>query len=332
MTAKQSSATVRGTSSVQEQHWARRAVPPREEVRPGIWAVPVPAPGNPIRFTYAYVISAAGGAIVLDPGADSAESWQALTSALAGIGVDSVQGIVVSHFHFDHWQMADRLSRTHRAWVALSRTEHTWIAGLDAVHLASEAHERFLAWGVPTGEVDELVATEDYGDTLRYAAPDLLLDDGDTLPGAGHLEVLVTPGHSPGHLCLYDGSHELLFSGDHVLPRITPYVAMNPYGPANPLRCYLNSIARLRRYAGAEVLPAHEYRFTGLLGRIEELEAAVAHRLREVRAAVDAEPGLSAWAIAGRLTWSRSWECFSAQARKMALSETAAHLALLDAE
>lgn len=329
MTAENGVATVRATSLAQQQHWARRAAPPVEEVRPGLWAVPVPAPDNPIRFTYTYVVAAAEGAIVLDPGADSAESWQALSSALTRLGVESVQGIVVSHFHFDHWQMADRLSSAYGAWVALSRTEYSWIAGLDEAALADEARERFLAWGVPADDVDELVATEDYGQALGYARPDVLLDEGDTVPGVPGLLALITPGHSPGHLCLYDAGRDLLFSGDHVLPRITPYVAMNPYGPRNPLQCYLDSIARLRRYPGAEVLPAHEYRFTGLLARITELEAAVAHRLSEVRDAVELDPGASAWSVAHRLTWSRSWERFNAQARKMALSETAAHLALL---
>lgn len=321
-------ATVRATSATQQEHWARRATPPIEEVRPGLWAVPVPAPGNPIRFTYTYVIAATDGAIVLDPGADSAESWQTLTAGLARLGVEAVKGIVVSHFHFDHWQMADRLSNAYGAWVALSREEYTWIAALEEDALAGEARERYLAWGAPAGEVDDLVATEDYGDGLRYATPDILLDDGDVVPGSS-LRALVTPGHSPGHLCLYDPGRDLLFSGDHVLPRITPYVALNPYGPANPLRAYLDAIARLRRYADAEVLPAHEYRFTGLTRRIAELEAAIACRLTEVRDAVERTPGATAWSIARRLTWSRRWEQFNAQGRKMALSETAAHLALL---
>ena len=240
-----------------------------------------------------------------------------------------MQGIVVSHFHFDHWQLADRLSSAFGAWVALSRAEYSWIAALEGADLAMEARERFRSWGVPAGEVEELVATEDYGEGLHYGTPDLLFEDGETVPGIPGLRVLVTPGHSPGHLCLYDEDRDLVFSGDHVLPRITPYVAMNPYGPANPLRGYLDSLHRLRRYASAEVLPAHEYRFTGLPERITELETAVAHRLREVREAVARDRLASPWAVAHQLTWSRNWQRFNPQARKMALSETVAHLALL---
>ena len=329
MTARPDVAAARATSSAQQQHWSRREAPPVEQVRPGLWAVPVPAPGNPIRFTYCYVIPADQGAIVLDPGADSAESWRTLTGALDRLGVTSVQGIVVSHFHFDHWQLADRLSSAFGAWVALSRAEYSWIAALEGADLAMEARERFRSWGVPAGEVEELVATEDYGEGLHYGTPDLLFEDGETVPGIPGLRVLVTPGHSPGHLCLYDEDRDLVFSGDHVLPRITPYVAMNPYGPANPLRGYLDSLHRLRRYASAEVLPAHEYRFTGLPERITELETAVAHRLREVREAVARDRLASPWAVAHQLTWSRNWQRFNPQARKMALSETVAHLALL---
>jgi glyoxylase-like metal-dependent hydrolase (beta-lactamase superfamily II) len=284
----------------------------------------VPAPGIPIRFTYCYVSPAADGPIVLDPGADSPASRESLARALDQLGVTSVQGIVVTHFHIDHWPLAGWLSREYGGWVALSRTEHTWIAQLAPESLDDESRDRFRSWGVPEAEVEAILPTEDYGDGLGYASPDVLLDDGDPVPGAPHLQVLVTPGHSPGHLCLYDAERHVLFSGDHVLPRITPYVAQNPYGPANPLQEYLDSVVRLRQYAGAEVLPGHEYRFTGLLARLTQLEDAVAARRAEVRDVLTGSPRASIWAIARRLHWSRRWEDFTPQARRMALTETAA--------
>ena len=36
---------------------------------------------------------------------------------------------------------------------------------------------------------------------------------------------LHTPGHTGDHLCLYDPEHGAVFSGDHVLPTITPHIA-----------------------------------------------------------------------------------------------------------
>ena len=42
--------------------------------------------------------------------------------------------------------------------------------------------------------------------------------------GNRHFEVIHTPGHEPAHICLRDSRTGALFSGDHILPRITPFV------------------------------------------------------------------------------------------------------------
>ena len=95
--------------------------------------------------------------------------------------------------------------------------------------------------------------------------PDVLLNDGDDidLPGR-RLRVVWTPGHTPGHICLHDADHDLLLTGDHLLPRITPNIGLAPGGPGSPLHGYLASLRRLRGYDSAEALPAHEYRFRGI--------------------------------------------------------------------
>ena len=95
--------------------------------------------------------------------------------------------------------------------------------------------------------------------------PDLLLEDGEKpeVPG-WDLTAIWTPGHSPGHLCFYESTNELMLSGDHVLPRITPNIPFHPQAGANPLGDYLASLDKLEPYDVDEVLPAHEYRFDDL--------------------------------------------------------------------
>ena len=84
-------------------------------------------------------------------------------------------------------------------------------------------------------------------------------EDGDLVPLEGRrLRAVWTPGHTPGHLCLYDEAADLLLTGDHVLPRITPNVGLQPHTAEPPLAAYLNSLRRVSAYADAEALPAHE--------------------------------------------------------------------------
>jgi glyoxylase-like metal-dependent hydrolase (beta-lactamase superfamily II) len=114
-----------------------------------------------------------------------------------------------------------------------------------------------------------------------------------------------------------------------VLPRITPQIAVFSTGVDDPLREFLRSLDRLDRYEVDEVLPAHEYRFRGLSGRLADIAAHHTQRLAEIHAAVHAAPGQTAWQLAAALTWSRPWERIDVFGRQLALGETLAHLVLL---
>src|SRR6202043_4101341 len=111
---------------------------------------------------------------------------------------------------------------------------------------------------------------EEYRAFTSIALPDRELSDGDLADVPGwKLRAVHTPGHTPGHLCFVDERSRRLFSGDHVLPRITPNISVQRADPVGPLEDYLNSLARTRDLDVDEVLPAHEWRFKGLSERID---------------------------------------------------------------
>jgi glyoxylase-like metal-dependent hydrolase (beta-lactamase superfamily II) len=118
------------------------------------------------------------------------------------------------------------------------------------------------AFGRVHGVPSDLVVA--FADITRPAfmpflsAPDVVVDDGDHIPiGAGrHLEVLHTPGHEHSHICLRDSRTGILFSGDHVLPRITP-VIMWDESEADVLGLYLESVSRIVLMRVGLTYPAH---------------------------------------------------------------------------
>ena len=113
---------------------------------------------------------------------------------------------------------------------------------------------------MPGPIIGELTFRDDQdGPFWRMPDPDVLLNDGDDigLPGRP-VRVVWTPGHTPGHICLHDSGHDLLLTGDHLLPRITPNIGLAPGGQGSPLAGYLESLRRMRGYDSAEALPAHE--------------------------------------------------------------------------
>jgi len=324
---------MRVTGTAQREAWLARTSPPVEQVRPDLWSVPVPIPASPLRYTLTYLIAAGDGLVVLDPGWDTEAGWQALADGLkaAGASPADVTGIVVTHIHPDHHGLSARLRGASGAWVAMHPAERDTLdalAGLDA----GTSRPADLAWlarcGVPADVAAELAVT---GGALAafqaMARPDVLLGHGDLVPLRGRvLRAVWTPGHTPGHLCLHDEAENLLLTGDHVLPRISPNIGLQPNSAEPPLAAYLRSLELVAAYDDAEALPAHEYRFAGLASRVRMLLAHHERRCAEVIVILGRLGPATAWQVTQELSWSRGWASVTGFMRRAAVAEAAAHL------
>jgi len=170
---------------------------------------------------------------------------------------------------------------------------------------------------------------DDFGEFLLE--PDRFLVDGERPLGPGSpLVALHTPGHTPGHVCFYDSDRNVVLTGDHILPRITPNISPAPGETADTLGQYLASLSAMSGLAVEEVLPAHEYRFIGLASRIAGLRAHHQARLAEVMALLRAGPGRTSVQVAEELAWSRPWEQMQGMQRRFAVGEAYSHLVHLE--
>ncbi|WP_157250700.1 MBL fold metallo-hydrolase [Nonomuraea typhae] len=336
-------ATFAVTPASEEQHAAwqsRTAMPQVERVRPGLWSIPVPIPVNPLRYVLVYALELPGGVAIIDAGWNTDEAYQALAAglAVAGYTIADVKGVLVTHIHPDHYGLAGRVREDSGAWIALHPADAALLHDRyddGAIDLLVEKERRLLVRsGVPDATLEELAgASMMIRHMVSMARPDRLVADGESLDLSGwDLRAIWTPGHSPGHLCFVSPSRRVLFSGDHVLARITPIVAVHPQSSPNPLADYLDSLAAVRKWDVDEVLPAHEYRFLELAERVDHVLAHHEERLAEIETVVaGAASGISCWAVATRLTWSRPWETIPAFMRRAANNETLAHLVWLEA-
>ena len=105
--------------------------------------------------------------------------------------------LLLTHAHVDHLGGAGSLTRSYEVSAYL-HPDDGWLAE------SPEAQLRALFGMVPPGD---------------YAPPRRFVDlrDGDLLELAGmSLQVLHTPGHTPGHCCFLMSSEGILFSGDQL--------------------------------------------------------------------------------------------------------------------
>ena len=228
--------------------------------------------------------------------------------------------------------MARRVADAAGTWVAVGRLDRDVLRGYGEPGGAMEEDRlQYRGWGVPEEKLAEVLLPRLAFERIREeAAVDLVLDGGEELPvGDRVLRTEATPGHTPGHLMLWDDAARLVLSGDHILPRITPNVSLVPHEHPDPLRSYLTSLERTAEAEDHEVLPAHEYRFKGIGARARALRAHSMERLDEVLAALEAQADPTVYSVAGRISWSRGWESLGGFQLRMALSETAAHIQYL---
>jgi glyoxylase-like metal-dependent hydrolase (beta-lactamase superfamily II) len=323
------------TGTAQYDAWKQRVMPPIEEVRPGLWTMPVPVPNSPLRYTLTYAFVEDAGVVVVDPGWNTAEGRAAVVAGLAAAGatLGDVAGVVVTHVHPDHHGLSGWLREQSGAWVAMHPVEAETLPGRVWKGRNPTADPDWLRrQGVPEDEVAVLsVPSAQVADIMAMAEPDRFLRDGDPVPVlARDVRAVWTPGHTPGHLCLHDAAAGVLLTGDHLLPRITPNIGVHGRDEeGDPLRAYLDSLDRTIAFRAEEALPAHEYRFRGIDSRAAALITHHQERGAEILAALDRLGEATAWAIAAELSWSRGWASLHGMMRRMALAETVAHLLYL---
>jgi len=346
-------------SPVQAEALRSRTLPPVEEVRHGVWSLSFAFGHGIDDHSFGYLVEGSDGRLaIIDPGWHGADNLERLGAALATIDheLSDIDLIVVTHLHVDHLGGADDLRRASGARLAMHAAEQRALDTRDADAEAADADVD--RWGVPGDERDALVAAWGSGRHLLAVEPDLLLADGDVLPITGRrVTVVHTPGHTSGHLCFVEPDQRLVFTGDHVLPRINPGIGLGGRTAANPLDDYLASLDRVSALdqEGAdalEVCPGHEYRFTGLTERAEALVAHRADRTDDAVRALDglvagdagAEPGSDSgpgsgagpapapaaptvWQVAERMTgWRGGLRSMSGYVLGSALAQTEWHL------
>ncbi|MFC0533403.1 MBL fold metallo-hydrolase [Phytohabitans kaempferiae] len=317
----------------QRAAWAQKRLPEVEAVCDGVWSIPVPLPNEALRYVLAYAVVDGPGVVVIDPGWNTDEAWRALVDGLAVAGhqLEAVSAVLVTHLHPDHYGLAHRLREASGAPVALHPADAAMLMSLGGANDAFAARNEALLrqMGVGRAERTEMLAAwRERQSRARPLPPDRLVVDGETLPGG--LRAVWTPGHSPGHLCFVDDRRGILFAGDHVLPHISPNISVHPHQRASPLTDYLTSLSVLPTWDVVQVLPAHEYRFEDLAGRVSEIVAHHEGRLRQILSVLASAPGATCDEVAAELTWSRPWRTFTGAPKRAALGETLAHLVHLE--
>jgi glyoxylase-like metal-dependent hydrolase (beta-lactamase superfamily II) len=311
-----------------------------QEVAENIYQFQVPLPFK-LKEINLYLVKAADGCLLIDTGTNTPASADALHASLTHLGVRfaDLRYVAITHFHSDHAGQAGLIQQHSDAQIVMHADSQRFLGlwndqeGNGPIYMAPNAF--YQQHGLPQTTIDVFRSMR-----RRYRSLTLpftvtrQVEDGETIQvGGKDFQMIFTPGHAVGHICVYCPQLNVAFTGDHILQRITPNISiqsdrhpLHQNERYNPLRDFFLSLDKTRQLGFTLGLPSHGALLTDPAGRIAELLAHHEQRLQFMLEAVQDGPK-TAYAIS-RLAFPKYHEPFD---HWLMLGETLAHLELLEA-
>ena len=296
-----------------------------------LYKLEIPLPRNPLKSLNSYIMTSDSRNLIIDTGFNMPECLDAMRTGISELGIDMTKTDVLStHLHHDHnGSIPQIISETSKVYMGridreifiqlLKDPDSYWII----------AETKFQQEGYP---IEELAKTRLSNPARKYRPSGLFdiipLDNGDTIScGDLNWEVILTPGHTPGHICLYEKNHKTLITGDHVLFDITPNITWS-MKLVDSLNSYLTSLKRVSALDVKTALTGHRSNEGLLKERIRELQEHHAQRLQDILDIVQNNPKISGYDIAAKMTWSirSNWTDFPPGQRWFAVGEAISHI------
>jgi len=300
------------------------------EVYPNIYLQEVVLPNNPLKSINSFFVISEDQCLMVDTGFNNEASMTALKEGMAQFNRSFNQiDLFLTHLHADHCGLAGVFQRN---GAKIYASEKDGNAINEMQQAAYWEHYEALA-----GQMDlkrDQITFVDHP-AIKYVADQSIdfipLVQGDELKvGSYTFQVLEVPGHTPGHLALYERDHGLLFGGDHILDKITPNITFWDFN-INSLGDYLESLKRISYLPIKVVFTGHRNLVHDAQGRIIQLLGHYGERLIEVMNILD-QGKATVRDVASQMHWSiraYGWGDFPSPQKWFAAGEAMSHLEYL---
>ena len=301
-----------------------------EEILTNLYKIEIPLPKSPLKALNSYVIKNTERNLIIDTGWNQEECMKAMQSGLRELGVDIRKtDFFITHLHADHFGLVSNL---------ITDTSTIYFNQPDADRFRSGfLWDDFVNFarlnGYPENELQAALRSHP---GLKFRSKEDLvfhiLKESDTISiGEYVFKCVETPGHTRGHMCLYEPKKKIFVAGDHILNDITPNIQLWS-DEWNPLKEYLGSLDKVYKLDIELVLPGHRGIFTNCKERIHELKHHHQKRLDDIISILE-KGGKNAFHVASKMDWDiiyDSWDLFPVSQKWFAIGEAIAHLKYLE--
>lgn len=306
-----------------------------EEIAADFYRIEIPLPKIFLKSVNAYVIRDRERNLIIDTGMYDDKCMQAMQAGLKQLGIDLKKtDFFITHSHVDHIGLVPRLIHA-GSIIYINKLEADFIQKIESGVFFFEIRDLLRISGFPEKVPAKILPPNidikrDF--TLKGRSRFQFLEDGNTIARGRYRFICVnTPGHSKGHMCLYEPDKKILIAGDHLLKDITPGI-QGRIDNENPLKEYLSSLDKVYALDIDIVLPGHRALFRNCKKRIKEIKEHHRQRSCEIISILQ-EGERSIYETASRMTWNMdcdSWASFPVLQSFFATAEAFAHLGYLE--
>ena len=263
-----------------------------------------------VRFVSLYIFKIGEKNVLIDAGFNQ-KSWMKIFFKRLeelNMTLNDIDTCIITHSHIDHIGLSGILRKKNPKAEILMHdiTQNILEWETDKKNLKEIEQEaektafQLKRYGLSEAQRKRIVQFFTYWPKLRqYQKPDRVLHDGDTV--LEDLKIIWTPGHSFGHICIFNKKKKHLFSGDHVLSRITPHIGnfiipefiskqYSNYNFNNVLDQYLQSLDRINELEPEIIFPGHQDVIYNPQERINQIKDHHDKRLAEILKVIKDKP------------------------------------------
>ena len=236
-----------------------------------------------------FIFSTGNGFLMIDAGLNTDESFSALIMGLKDLGyrLEGIKKLIITHYHLDHCGLALRLQKMTSVPVYLHDSDKK-ILEFFKKHLdgyPEKIWNFFHSYGVPDNTMDFITKELYVYKALLLGPTDTLpLQDGDRFEiEDGYIDVIATPGHTPGHVSLFYPEERILFGSDFILKDEWPHGGLYPHTKDyNPIKDYLESLKKVKAIEPKVIIPSHGEPIYEPLKRIDDAIGFMIRKIDEV--------------------------------------------------
>ena len=301
-----------------------------EEILSQLYKIEVPLPKSPLKAVNSYVIKAHDHSLIIDTGMNRKECMKVISSGLKELDVDlNKADFFITHVHADHLGLVSNLA-TDTSTIYFNQPDDDIINSVNYWEMVADFARMN---GLPEDDLQRVIKNHP---GIKYSSRGHLdfciLKEGDTISIGDYLfKCIETPGHTKGHLCLYEPNKKIFISGDHILIDITPNISLWS-NEGNPLNDYLLSLDKVHDLDIELVLPGHRGISRNCKARIQQLKHHHYARANEVLSILE-RGNQNAFQVASQMSWDmpyKLWEQFPGPQKWFAVGEAIAHLKYLE--